>query len=185
MGENRNLRKAWENGSERINNLDENAHHFNKLIQIVSYQVITCTYETGNLIWANIYVPEVVMQNSGSVVVGNTGVVNATLRGYERGYKTVASPAQKFGEGKKFGGAKMFDFWRITLVCLEKRLSKHKMTIFSKHFWGAWSLWPPLANCQGLREGQKRYIVPGPGRHCCPGGNSTHTKFFCNQVQNY
>jgi len=28
-------------------------------------------------------------------------------------------------------GAKMFDFRRITLFCLEKRLSKHKMTIFS------------------------------------------------------
>jgi len=142
--------------------LDENAHHFNKLIQIVSYQVITCTYETGNLIWANIYVPEVVMQNSGSVVVGNTGVVNATLRGYERGYKTVASPAQKFGEGKKFGGAKMFDFWRITLVCLEKRLSKHKMTIFSKHFWGAWSLWPPWLTAKAYGRGKRGTSYPGP-----------------------
>jgi len=28
----------------------------------------------------------------------------------------------------------MFDFRRITLFCLEKRLSKHKMTIFSKNF---------------------------------------------------
>ena len=27
----------------------------------------------------------------------------------------------------------MFDFRRITLFCLEKRLSKHKMTIFSKN----------------------------------------------------
>jgi len=34
---------------------------------------------------------------------------------------------------KKIGGAKMFDFRRITLFCLEKRLSKHKMTIFSKN----------------------------------------------------
>ena len=30
----------------------------------------------------------------------------------------------------------MFDFTRITLFCLEKRLSKHKMTIFSKNLWG-------------------------------------------------
>ena len=30
----------------------------------------------------------------------------------------------------------MFDFRRITLFCLEKRLSKHKMTIFSKNFGG-------------------------------------------------
>jgi len=30
----------------------------------------------------------------------------------------------------------MFDFRRITLFCLEKRLSKHKMTIYSKHLGG-------------------------------------------------
>jgi len=37
----------------------------------------------------------------------------------------------------------MFEFRRITLFCLEKRLSKHKMTIFSKNLGGAWPLWPP------------------------------------------
>jgi len=37
----------------------------------------------------------------------------------------------------------MFDFRRITLFCLEKRFSKHKMTIFSKNLGGAWSLCPP------------------------------------------
>ena len=31
----------------------------------------------------------------------------------------------------------MFDFRRITLFCLEKRLSTHKMPIFSKTLWGA------------------------------------------------
>jgi len=31
---------------------------------------------------------------------------------------------------KNLGGGKMFDFRRITLFCLEKRLSKHKMTTF-------------------------------------------------------
>jgi len=36
----------------------------------------------------------------------------------------------------------MFDFRRITLFSLEKRLSKHKMTIFSKPFGGHG---PPLA----------------------------------------
>jgi len=36
----------------------------------------------------------------------------------------VASPTRLRG--------KMFNFRRITLFCLEKRLSKHKMTIFSK-----------------------------------------------------
>jgi len=30
----------------------------------------------------------------------------------------------------------MFDFRRITLFCLEKRLSKYKMTICSKNLWG-------------------------------------------------
>jgi len=41
----------------------------------------------------------------------------------------VASP-------NSFWGTKMFDFRRITLFCLEKRLSKHKMTIFSKNLGG-------------------------------------------------
>ena len=31
---------------------------------------------------------------------------------------------------KNWGRGKMFDFRRITLFCLEKRLSKHKMTAF-------------------------------------------------------
>jgi len=44
----------------------------------------------------------------------------------------MASP-KIWGEPKNFGGAEMFDFTRITLICLEKRLSKHKMTIFSKN----------------------------------------------------
>jgi len=42
-------------------------------------------------------------------------------------------------------GAKMFDIRRITLICLEKRFLKHKMTICSKHLGGQWPLWPPLA----------------------------------------
>jgi len=37
----------------------------------------------------------------------------------------------------------MFDFRRITLFSLEKCLSKHKMTIFSKTLRGAMTLWPP------------------------------------------
>ena len=39
----------------------------------------------------------------------------------------------------------MFDFRRITLFCLEKRLSKHKMTIFSKIFGEDGPFGPPLA----------------------------------------
>ena len=42
----------------------------------------------------------------------------------------VASP--KIWGGQKIWGVKMFDFRRIILFCLEKRLSKHKMTIFQK-----------------------------------------------------
>jgi len=46
---------------------------------------------------------------------------------------------------KKFWGRKMLDFGRITLFCLEKRLSKHKMTIFSKYFGGEHGPFAPLA----------------------------------------
>jgi len=49
--------------------------------------------------------------------------VNATL---VQAYSGVASP--------KTWGGKVYDFRRITLFYLEKRLSKHKMTIFSKSF---------------------------------------------------
>jgi len=45
----------------------------------------------------------------------------------------------------------MFDFTRITLFCLEKRLSKHKITVFSKNFGGPWLLCPPLATPMLLR----------------------------------
>ena len=57
----------------------------------------------------------------------------------------------------------MFDFRRITLFCLEKRLSKHKMTIFSKNFRGAWPLCPPLAmptHLKELAENFDRYFPP-------------------------
>jgi len=37
----------------------------------------------------------------------------------------------------------MFDLRRITLFCLEKRLSKHKMTMFSKHLGGHGLFGPP------------------------------------------
>jgi len=37
----------------------------------------------------------------------------------------------------------MFDFRRITLFCLEKRLSKHKITIFSKNLRGHGPFAPP------------------------------------------
>ena len=37
----------------------------------------------------------------------------------------------------------MFDFTRTTLFCLDKRLSKHKMTIFSKCLGGHGPFGPP------------------------------------------
>jgi len=37
----------------------------------------------------------------------------------------------------------MVDFRRIALVCLEKRLSKHKMNIFSENFGGHGPFSPP------------------------------------------
>ena len=39
----------------------------------------------------------------------------------------------------------MFDFRRITLFCPIKRLSKHKMTIFSKNFLEVMAPLAPLA----------------------------------------
>jgi len=39
----------------------------------------------------------------------------------------------------------MFDFMRIKLFCLEKRLSKHKLTIFSKNLRGHGPFAPPFA----------------------------------------
>jgi len=59
----------------------------------------------------------------------------------------VASP-------KNLGGGKMFDCRRTALFCLEKRLSKHKMAIFSKNLGGAWPFCPPgyVYVCQGPVE---------------------------------
>ena len=42
------------------------------------------------------------------------------------------------------GGGKLFDFRRITLFCLEKRLSKHKVNIFPKILRGMASFPPWL-----------------------------------------
>ena len=53
------------------------------------------------------------------------------------------SQPRNLGEGKQFGEDKMFDFRRITLFCLEKRLSKYKMTICSKNVGGHGSFGPP------------------------------------------
>jgi len=45
--------------------------------------------------------------------------------------------------GEILVGPKIFDFRRITLFFLEKRFSKHKMTIYSKNSGGIAPLFPP------------------------------------------
>ena len=60
-----------------------------------------------------------------------------------RGHDQWRSQSKNLG-GKKFGDAKVFDFRRITLFCLEKRLSKHAITIVSK-IWGDMAPFAPLA----------------------------------------
>jgi len=44
---------------------------------------------------------------------------------------------------ENLGEAKIFEFRRLTLFCLEKRPSKHKMTIFSKSLVGSWPHFAP------------------------------------------
>jgi len=61
---------------------------------------------------------------------------------------------------KKLVGAKVYDFRRITLFCLEKRLLKHKMTIFSKNFRGSHGPFgPPLATPMADFIASKFYTV--------------------------
>jgi len=52
------------------------------------------------------------------------------------------SQPKNLGGQKLLGGEKMFDIKRITLFCLEKRLSNHKHYIFQK-FWGGMAPLPP------------------------------------------
>jgi len=55
----------------------------------------------------------------------------------------------------------MFDFRRITLFCLAKRLSKHKMTIFSKNLRGGMAPFAPLATpMERTAENTDRYSGP-------------------------
>jgi len=55
------------------------------------------------------------------------------------------SQLKNLGGAKILRGATLFDFKRIKLFCLGKRLSKHKMTVCSKNLGGAWPHWLPLA----------------------------------------
>jgi len=82
----------------------------------------------------------------------------------------VASP-------KIWGGAKMFDFRRITLSCLEKRLSKHKMTIFSKNLGGHGPFGPPPGYAYGVNW-------PTTLRESKDGVNFFTFKFECHNTYN-
>jgi len=52
----------------------------------------------------------------------------------------------------------MFDFWRITLFCLEKHLSKHKMTMFAKIWGGHGAFGSPLATPMPVFESAVRAL---------------------------
>jgi len=64
------------------------------------------------------------------------------------------SQANFLGRSKKFGGAKTFDFRRATIYFWGYRLSKQKMTTFSKNF----RAWPPKRRCFILCEKKHDWI---------------------------
>ena len=57
----------------------------------------------------------------------------------------------------------MFDFRRITLFCSEKRLSKHKMTTFSKDLGEAMVLLAPLATPMSGATTSKHFLISRSG----------------------
>jgi len=63
--------------------------------------------------------------------------------GYRQGRCQWRSQPKNLGGAKKIGGVKMLDFRRITLFCLEKRFSTHKMTTFSENLGGHGLFGPP------------------------------------------
>jgi len=72
-------------------------------------------------------------------------------------FNGVASP--KIWEGsKKLGRAKMLDFRRIALFCLKKRLSKHKMTVFTINVGSPTAPMPPLATPMGKFSPFQRFV---------------------------
>jgi len=75
--------------------------------------------------------------------VGNHVIDDHVVNSRRANLKQFLSERQWRSQPKNFGGAKMFDFRRITLFCMEKRLSKHKKTIFSKQLWGYGPFVPP------------------------------------------
>jgi len=63
-----------------------------------------------------------------------------------RAHMQERSQPKNLGGAKNFGGSKMLDLRRITLLCLGYRLSKHKMAIRSENLGGPWLPSQPLAS---------------------------------------
>jgi len=60
----------------------------------------------------------------------------------------------------KVWGAKMFDFSLITLFCLEKHLSRHTMTMFSKNLGGGMTPLAPPGYAYGRQVARRGGIRP-------------------------
>ena len=83
----------------------------------------------------------------------------------------------------------MFDLRRIAVFCLEKRLSKHKMTIFSNNLWGTWPLWPAPVYAYGLAREARAYFalcrsvaLNRSGVNKFPGGTSPDASYNMENV---
>jgi len=105
-------------------------------------------------------------------------VVNCTVPEFRAVQFQKISPrtgrAQWRSQPKNFGGAKVYDLRRITLFCLEKRFTKHIITIYFKNFEGRlaplpppWlSLWPHRVTYKNWKPCQCRVDV---FESCCLG----------------
>ena len=86
---------------------------------------------------------------------------NACAATHDIAIWSASTSLQWRSQPKNLGGGEVYDFRRITLFCLEKRPSKHKMTVFSEHLGGAWPLSPPPLGYAyaSLHSNTQRYQV--------------------------
>jgi len=68
---------------------------------------------------------------------------------YSRGGQQWRNQPKNLGAEQKIGVANVFDFWRKALFCLEERLSKQKITLFSENVGRACLLLPPSVYAYG------------------------------------
>jgi len=61
---------------------------------------------------------------------------------------------------KKFGGAKMFDFRRVTIYFWGYSLSEQKMTTFSKNLWGHGPLRDVASYCVKRSMSESVAVLP-------------------------